>query len=73
MAAMQTSNEELKRLAELEEELRHATSGGYLGEASPNRMDALVWALTELFLTEQPLGGAYLELARREMAERGGG
>lgn len=55
-------------LGELEDELRHATSSGYLGEASPNRMDALVWALTELFLTAEPPGAAYLELARREAA-----
>jgi phage terminase large subunit-like protein len=56
-------------LADLENELRRATSNGYLGEGSPNRMDALVWALTELFLTEAPSGAAYLELARRERAE----
>ena len=59
-------------LAELERELRHATSSGWLGEGSPNRMDALVWALTELFLIEPPPGAAFLELARRDMAERGG-
>jgi len=57
-------------LAELEEELRHATSSGFLGEGSPNRMDALVWALTELFLVEPPPGAAFLELARREMMGR---
>jgi phage terminase large subunit-like protein len=60
-------------LAELEAELRHASSTGYLGEGSPNRMDALVWALTELFLAAPDTGASYLELARREMAERGGG
>jgi phage terminase large subunit-like protein len=60
-------------LAELENELRHATSSGYLGEGSPNRMDALVWALTELFLAEPKPGAAYLELARRELVERAGG
>ena len=60
-------------LAELEDELRHASATGWLGESSPNRMDALVWALTELFLTEPAAGAAYLELARRDMAERGGG
>ena len=54
------------RLAELEDELRHATSNGYLGEGSPNRMDALVWALTDLFLAEELPGAGYLELARRE-------
>ena len=55
-------------LAELEAELRLATSNGYLGEGSPNRLDALVWALTDLFLTAEPPGGGYLELARRETA-----
>lgn len=55
-------------LGELEAEMRHATTGGYLGEGSPNRLDALVWALTDLFLAEETAGAAYLELARREMA-----
>jgi phage terminase large subunit-like protein len=55
-------------LAELEDELRQATASGYLGEGSPNRMDALVWALTELFLAEDLPGGGYLELARQETA-----
>jgi phage terminase large subunit-like protein len=34
---------------ELEEELCAMSSSGYLGPASPNRADALVWSLTELF------------------------
>lgn len=38
-------------LAELEEEMRLTGSTGYLGVGSPNRMDALVWALTELMVT----------------------
>ncbi|HEX4183365.1 MAG TPA: terminase family protein [Caulobacteraceae bacterium] len=59
-------------LADLEEELGHATSNGWLGEGSPNRMDALVWALTDLFLAEHTSAAAFLELARREMAEREG-
>ena len=54
-------------LSELEEEMRHASTTGYQGEGSPNRMDALVWALTELFLAEQAPGAAYLEIARREI------
>ena len=37
-------------LAELEEEMRLTGSTGYMGDGSPNRMDALVWALTELLL-----------------------
>jgi phage terminase large subunit-like protein len=55
-------------LAELEDEMRHATSGGYVGEGSPNRMDALVWALSDLFLAEETAGSAFLELARRDLA-----
>lgn len=34
---------------ELEEELAAFSTYGFLGEASPNRADALIWALTELF------------------------
>lgn len=33
----------------LEEELCAFTTTGYLGERSPNRADAFVWAMTELF------------------------
>lgn len=35
--------------AELEDELCAFSTVGYLGESSPNRADALIWALTELF------------------------
>lgn len=34
---------------ELEDELTAFSTVGYLGERSPNRADALIWALTELF------------------------
>lgn len=34
---------------ELEDELTSFTTNGYLGGASPNRADALIWALTALF------------------------
>ena len=37
--------------AELEDEMVLMTSSGYVGEGSPNRVDAMVWALTELMLT----------------------
>ncbi len=37
-------------LADLEEELRLTNTTGYHGPGSPNRMDALVWALSELML-----------------------
>lgn len=57
-------------LAELEDEMRQATPSGYVGPSSPNRLDALVWALTELMLKIEPPGAAFLELARRELAGR---
>lgn len=57
-------------LADLEGEMRHATSTGYVGEGSPNRLDALVWALTDLFLAEPAAGAAFLELARRGLASK---
>lgn len=34
---------------ELEDELTSMTTNGYLGEHSPNRADAFVWAMAELF------------------------
>jgi predicted phage terminase large subunit-like protein len=37
------------RFTELEDELTSFTTNGYLGGSSPNRADALVWALAELF------------------------
>jgi phage terminase large subunit-like protein len=37
------------RFNELEEELTSFTTNGYIGGSSPNRADALIWALAELF------------------------
>lgn len=34
---------------ELEQQMTHMTNQGYVGEASPDRCDSLVWLLTELF------------------------
>lgn len=39
-------------LDELEEQMMHMTLTGYVGEGSPDRVDALVWALSELALGE---------------------
>lgn len=36
--------------SDLEDQLCNFTSSGYVGEGSPDRADALVWALTELML-----------------------
>lgn len=41
-------------LPELEDEMCLMTASGYMGERSPNRVDALVWALTEAMLSHQP-------------------
>ena len=40
--------------AALEDEMCLMTGSGFVGEGSPNRMDALVWALTEVMLGYQP-------------------
>ena len=41
---------------ELEAQMTQMTTSGYEGEGSPDRVDALVWAMTELFpgMTQQP-------------------
>lgn len=47
--------------SELEDEMVLFTAGGYEGEVSPNRTDALVWAITELMLgheTKKPVTDA---------------
>jgi len=41
-------------LPELEDEMVLMTSNGFVGEGSPNRVDAAVWALTEVMLGHQP-------------------
>ncbi|MHC2334479.1 DNA-packaging protein [Bradyrhizobium sp. USDA 4454] len=41
---------------ELEDQLAAMTGEGYLGEGSPDRADALVWALTELMTKQQAQG-----------------
>jgi phage terminase large subunit-like protein len=56
-------------LAELEHEMSRATTSGYLGDSSPNRLDALVWALTELMLGEAVKGSGYIDFARQQMAQ----
>ena len=40
--------------AELEDEMVLMTSTGFIGERSPNRVDAMVWAMQELMLTHIP-------------------
>lgn len=40
-------------LPDLEDQLCNFTSSGFVGEGSPDRADALVWALTELMLDDE--------------------
>jgi predicted phage terminase large subunit-like protein len=54
-------------LAALEDELCQMASNGFMGDGSPDRADALVWALTELMLTQASTTGFldyYRELAK---------
>jgi phage terminase large subunit-like protein len=37
------------RFIELEDEMAGFSTQGYIGNASPNRVDAWIWVLTELF------------------------
>ena len=46
-----------KGLEELEDQMIHMTSTGYMGEGSPDRVDALVWAMHELALGDRSDGG----------------
>lgn len=39
----------VRRFVELEDELTSFTTHGYVGDGSPNRADALIWGLAELF------------------------
>ena len=56
------------RYYELEGELLDFSTAGYVGMRSPNRADALVWALTDVMLTEMK-GAAFYELYRQKAAE----
>lgn len=41
-------------LEQLEDQMTNMTASGYVGENSPDRLDALVWALTEVMLSTEP-------------------
>lgn len=51
------------RMPELEEQLLAMTGAGYVGDGSPDRADAMVWALHELFGSPEPgiIGYARIE------------
>ena len=58
---------------ELEEQMGMMTTAGYQGGGSPDRLDALVWAITELCLAAPDPAAGYLEIARRELAAKAAG
>ena len=51
---------------ELEDQLVAFTTDGYVGEASPDRADAAIWALIELMLSPADAAG-WLDYARQRM------
>ena len=44
----------VRMFEQLEDQMCCMAGEGYLGEGSPDRVDALVWALTELMIVELP-------------------
>ena len=52
----------LRGLAELEDQMCRMTARGYAGHGSPDRVDALVWALTDLVIREGRAGRPRLRL-----------
>jgi len=52
----------------LEDQMCAMTSTGYLGDGSPDRVDAGVWALTELLVQSMSDWGIF-ELARQQAEE----
>jgi phage terminase large subunit-like protein len=55
----------------LEDQLCAFTTKGYAGEGSPDRADALVWALTELMIARPTGEEGWIEYAREKLAEMG--
>lgn len=55
----------LMQFPEMEAEMLMTTPAGYQGEASPNRMDALVWAISDLKLTAQSVVAMFLKSRNR--------
>jgi phage terminase large subunit-like protein len=58
------------RFAKLEDQLCAFATAGYRGEGSPDRADALVWALTELMLAQAEGFGIFEYYRRRAEASK---
>lgn len=56
-------------VADLEDQMVEMTPDGYVGKGSPDRVDALVWALTELMLGGVE-GGGWLAMAQESLAAK---
>jgi hypothetical protein len=54
------------RMPELEEQMLAMTSGGFVGDGSPDRLDAAVWCLHELMGAAEP---GIIGFAREEAAK----
>ena len=48
------------RFADLEDQLSNFSTAGYMGDRSPDRADAMVWAITHLMLGHQPLSSFHI-------------
>jgi hypothetical protein len=57
----------------LEEQMINMAASGYVGARSPDRLDALVWAVTELMLGGEMKGKALWDIAMADMAGKGSG
>jgi phage terminase large subunit-like protein len=59
---------------ELEDQMLNFSSAGYMGDRSPDRVDALVWAITELMLNKMNSYGIfelYRQMAEEQAARTG--
>ena len=54
----------------LEDQMTLMTTNWFVGKGSPDRLDALVWAITELMLAENVHGAAFLQIAQEDNAAR---
>jgi phage terminase large subunit-like protein len=62
------------RFDALEDELAGMTTAGYVGQGSPNRADAMVWAMTALFpgVVKGPKKSADVHKVDRALVHMGG-
>lgn len=65
-----SGNKEYDNLDLLEDQMCAITGNGYLGDGSPDRVDAMVWALTELMVETTGAGMALYELMRQQASAK---